>query len=455
MSAAEKGTGKGKDEGAVQSAEGSSSLGLDPSSLPGAGRRSPLPQRTRAGWPAVFFGVATVLWTGATVASLKWKFLDRFSPGTPDHRLGIDFFQVPRGYQNLFHGNSIFLTELSRFGPYSTPYVNHPCVAVAVGSWTSWLGPWTGYCAFVAVSLGLLLFAATLLASALEGAAWKAFAFFVMFCSIPTYYMLWAGQMHVFLVVAVALILAGLVRLEGEREPGGQEGGAKGTAPTATGRPRLTSLSRRAFSDPRRWIEAGILLSLLSKPAVVLMLPVLLVTRETRKCVLTPVVVYAVISLLFLILPVLNPGGYNGSHWTNMVTVALSPKLSYGVSFPIERNLIRHPEIYSLPVLAHRLFDHPLPSAIRTLLGVVILGLSVAPLLQVGKSVRLRSTVAVVCLCVAVHYLTYHAICEYQYTTLLPLLPARFGSGSGKTRRSCADCWRHRLRFPCSSSCPR
>ena len=78
---------------------------------------------------------------------------------------------------------------------------------------------------------------------------------------------------------------------------------------------RTDAAGTRGFSPNRhlRRIQAGILLSLFSKPAVVLMLPVLLVTRETRKCVLGPVAVYAVVSLLFLALPVLNPGGYNGN----------------------------------------------------------------------------------------------------------------------------------------------
>ena len=112
---------------------------------------------------------------------------------------------------------------------------------------------WTSYYLFVGLSLGLLLLGARLLATVSAGAAWKAFAYFAMFCSMPVYLMLWTGQIHVLLVVAVALILAGLMRLE------------------------------RADPNPNRcrhWIQAGLLLSMLSKPAVVFMLPVLLVTAR-------------------------------------------------------------------------------------------------------------------------------------------------------------------------------
>ena len=79
----------------------------------------------------------------------------------------------------------------------------HPCLAVAVGSWTFWLGTWVGYYAFVGLSLALLLLCERLLASALDGPAWKAFAYFAMFCSLPVYLMLWTGQPHVLLVVSV------------------------------------------------------------------------------------------------------------------------------------------------------------------------------------------------------------------------------------------------------------
>ena len=411
---------------------------------------------------AAIFVVLTVLWIGVMLASLRWNFLDRFSVGTQDHLVGIDFFQVPRGYQNLFHGNSILLTELSAFGPYSTPYVLHPCLAVAVGSWTSWLGPWPGYCAFVALSLGLLLLAAGLLASALEGVAWKAFAFFAMFCSIPVYYMLWAGQMHVFLVVAVALILAGLMRLEGARSEAGGERHVRGRKAEREGqRPRRVlpaglyrALSAIRCSDPRRWVQAGVLISLLSKPTVVVMLPVLLLTRETRRYVLAPLVVYTLISLLFLVVAVLNPGGYNGDHWANMVVVSSTSKLTYWLSAPVTRDVTRHPDIYCLPVLARRLMGHPLSSAIGMLLAAIVLGLSAAPLLpgrktrqecpggdrtarrrderpssppfrpQTARALRLHAAVVAVCACVLIHYLAYPAVCEYQYVTLLPLLPA-------------------------------
>ena len=355
------------------------------------------PPTRAAYWCAVALVAVAVIWTGAMMASLHWLFLDRFSASMPDGRTGVDFFQMPRGFKNLFCGNSIFLTELSQFGPHSTPYMAHPAAAIAVGSWALGLGPWGGYYAFVGLSLGLLLLAGRLLASVFEGPGWKAFAYFAMFCSIPVYYMLWAGQIHVVLVLAVALVLTGLMRLESD-EP---------------------NAARYV-----RWIQAGILISLLSKPIVIFMFPVLLLTRETRRCVLPPVLIYTVISLLFLVVPELNPGGYNGRHWANMLMVSLTPKPFYWLSIPAARDLTERPELYALPTMFHRFFGHPLPSLVANLPAAVILATGALPLLLPARSARIRAAVVTVCLCVLMHYLAYYAVFEYQYTTLLPLLPA-------------------------------
>ena len=67
------------------------------------------------------------------LVSLHFRFLDRFVVGTRTE-VGIDFFQAPRGFDNLLHGISIFLTEVSHCNPHSTPFYNHPFMAVAIGS---------------------------------------------------------------------------------------------------------------------------------------------------------------------------------------------------------------------------------------------------------------------------------------------------------------------------------
>ena len=106
---------------------------------------------------------------------------------------------------------------MDEYGPsYGSMYLNHPLLAVAIGPWLAALVPWTAYGVFVVGSLGVLYLSGRLLASVFDSPAQRGFAYCVMFCSLPTYLMLWAGQVHVLLVLAVTLILAGLMRLEQE-----------------------------------------------------------------------------------------------------------------------------------------------------------------------------------------------------------------------------------------------
>ena len=76
-----------------------------------------------------------------------------------------------------------------------------------------------------------------------EGRLLRAFTLFAFFCSLPTYLMLWNAQMHVLLVLAVALTLGGLVGLERDEQR-----------------------STRSL----RMLQIGLLISLLSKPVALL-----------------------------------------------------------------------------------------------------------------------------------------------------------------------------------------
>src|SRR5690349_17496075 len=82
---------------------------------------------------AMIFVTATAVLT--MIASLKWRFLDRFVAGARHGKIGFDFFPVPRGFDNLLHGANIFMSGASDYGPYGSWYLYHPVVAVAIGSW--------------------------------------------------------------------------------------------------------------------------------------------------------------------------------------------------------------------------------------------------------------------------------------------------------------------------------
>ena len=115
--------------------------------------------------------------------------------------------------------------------------------------------------------------------------------------------------------------------------------------------------------QPRRvfflWIQLGVLISLLSKPSVALMLPVLLIVPETRPKLLLPLAIYAVVSLAFLLLESLNPDGLNAIHWLNMAKASSSPIQMLRIATPFENNLLTDNGVYSLPVIVGRTLGEP------------------------------------------------------------------------------------------------
>ncbi|HTU24784.1 MAG TPA: tetratricopeptide repeat protein [Pirellulales bacterium] len=359
----------------------------------------PTPRRLEL-WGSALVMVLVVAWTCVMILSLKERFLDRFCQGTYQSALGADFFCNPRGFRNLAAGSNIFLTQSDNYGPYATQFLSHPMVAVVVGSWTAKLPTWTAFGSFVGVSLVLLALSAGVLAAQFQSRLLQAFTFFAIFCSLPTYLMLWNAQTHVLTILAVALMLAALVALE------------------------------RDESKPRVFLwmlQIGLLVSLLSKPVVLLALPVMVAARETRRALVWPIVAYAAISVLFLIVPALNSGGYNGFHWLNMLNASSSRaplnKLSYPHEFTFENSPQVYAELYSLPVYAERRTGSPVPQALLKLPLLAILATSVLPLFLESRGLRIRLVLATLMLCLLSHFLCFKVVWEYHYTTVLPALP--------------------------------
>ena len=203
---------------------------------------------------------------------------------------------------------------------------------------------------------------AWLLASAFQSPAYRGFAYFAMFCSLPTYLMLWNAQAHIFLIVAVGMILSGLMRLA--EEPHAERYG--------------------------RWIQLGLVIAMLSKPVVILMLPVLFLLPETRKLLL-PLAVYAAVSLLCLIAGDVNPGGYNGIHWLNIVGAGSGTRQSLNRLVPTEFDLLQNLGLYSLPIFVNRNLGYAIPAAFFRIPLVAVLVMSFSPLVLDEREQRLRS----------------------------------------------------------------
>ncbi len=299
-------------------------------------------------WGSRILVALVLVWTLAMIVSVREGFLNRFVSGASSGNPGSDFF-CARGFDNLISGSNIYFTELSDYGPYSAVFLSHPMVAVAIGPWTLPLPPWTAFGLSFAVCLILLAMSAGAIAYQLEGRLLRAFTLFALFCTMPTYLMLWLGQTHVVLILAVGLMFAGLIGLERDQQ----------------------SSARSLWM-----LRIGLLISLLSKPAALLALPVLFATRETRRALILPIATYAAVSALFLLTPALNRGGYNGYHWLNMLSASSSPAPMYSLVFPSQLNLVRSPEIYSLPLYLTRLTGAPVPGGLLRLPLLAILTVS-------------------------------------------------------------------------------
>jgi len=321
-------------------------------------------------------GCATILTIVLFLFSFRYRFLDQFVIGSWHGNIGADFFSVPRGFLNLLQNTSMFDTAASSYGPYATQYFFHPAVAVLLGSWLSLFSPMVAFWVWVVCSIVLLLYAGHLFRQD------SAVAYPVMICSFPVYLMLWNAQMHVFTVLALALVVSGVLDYWHERN----------------------QLSRD------RKIMIGVLVSLLTKPMIVIVLPYLLVNRELRRPLFVAGLAYAGVSLACVFLPPLNPAGDNLIHWTNIVQES-------GKINPLKA------EMFSLPVFVKLLYP------VNFYTGFIVklpLFASFIPLIWFGRLRTGNRRFAFSCLGVSLvifsYYLAYTTVWEYHYATLYPVL---------------------------------
>ncbi len=227
--------------------------------------------------------------------------------------------------------------------------------------------------------------------------------------------------------MAVALILSGLMRLAEEPQ------------------------SERRYC---RWIQSGLVISLLSKPVVVLMLPVLFLLPETRRKLLCRWAVYAAVSLLFLLVGRLNPGGYNGIHWLNIVRVTSSlrtsplKRVSDGNRSPAMPGALFLARYFSVGFSVARFLR--CSSGFR-LLAVVVMSLS--PLVLAGREQRLRAAIVTVSLCILSHFLCTTGFWNTTTRRCCRCCPFCFGFGGVKACPGFVGCLLASSWFPCWSSC--
>lgn len=373
--------------------------------------------------------VLTAAVFGVFLLSLKFHFLDKFFATTWHGRFGFDYFSVPRAFKNLLHGMSIFATPDGSFGPYASWYPYHPSLAVWLGGPLSLFSPWASYAAFVILSAAVLFACAWLLGRFVPDAAPRRAGYFIMLCLPAVYLMLWCGQMHVFTVAAAALILADLLDLLFIKNP------------------RWSA--RLGKYELRPALAAGILVSLFSKPMLLLILPALFAVRLYRASIIGSCGVYALVSAVFLFVRPLNPQGVgtdvlidaavNPAMLVKTVIVGGRESLTYRTEF-LHDNAIHwlnlksrsgfpdhgNMEFFSLSsFLAHA--GLAVPQRVFMLPVYFIVFLSGLCYFVKNTEKRLACVLNVCALGILSFYTSYAVVYEYHYTTLAPVLAVMLG----------------------------
>jgi len=364
--------------------------------------------------------VVTVLWAGVLLASLRYGLLNGFFfDGSHAHVQGIDFFPVVRAFLGVAHGGSAFDTFSVPYGPCATWFLYHPVLALALGPWLAWMSPWTAYAVWSVLSLAMMAFAAWILMQCGSDPLRRALVALVMLGAFPTFVVLYSGNIQAVMVLAVTLVMAAIQQM-------------------AT----LEEEDARGMQHARRMLMAGLLISMFSKPVVLIMLPLLLLLKETRRTALKAVAIYGAVSLAFVVVPLLNPVAMS---WSDRIDLATHPAVvqqtmnvytnGFVVTPPMKDNVVHwlameaftdfrfmHIDVESLPVFLDGWLGVHTPDAIYRLPAILILELSVLVALLPKRRERLEAALQLIMAASLSFLLMYSLIWEYHYTAVLPVL---------------------------------
>jgi len=330
--------------------------------------------------------------------------------------IGTDYWCIPRGFLNLLHGHSLYDTfNGAQFGgPIVTWYLGHPAFELIVAPWYAFFSPATSFSLWSLTSIALLLCVGAIYAQrAPSRLARSACMFFCVF-GVPALCLLASGNMHTWLVLALALVIVGLYDMS--------------LAPDDRGSQRM--------------LAAGLLLSLLSKPIVLFMLPMLLLLRSTRRITLIVIAAYVAVSAVCVLVPSLNPEGIG---LQREIALFLDPayvrehmniyKNQFVVTAEMKDNAIHwlnlvaqsdfywnHIQIFSLSAFVNDLTGINLPAAVYKIPLLVALLCSLAVVGIRNRADQLLAATWAVMLLSLTFFLCYNTVWEYQFTAIIPLL---------------------------------
>ena len=329
---------------------------------------------------------------------------------------GIDYWCVPRGFLNLLSGHSLYDTfnGVQFGGPGVTWYLGHPAFELLVAPWFAFLSPAGSLSLWSMTSIVVLLCIGSMYARRVRSALGKSACMFLCVFGIPALSLLASGNMHTWLVLALALVIVGLFDMSQSQD---DRGG-------------------------RRKLAAGLVISLLSKPIVLFALPMLLLLRQTHRTTLIVIAVYAVVSALFVLVPALNPEGVG---LQREIALFLDPayvrehmniyKNEFVVTAEMKDNAIHwlnliaqsdfywnHIQIFSLSAFVNSLAGTALPAAIYKIPLLLALLCSLGVVGIKDRARRLMAAAWAVMLLSLTFFLSYNTVWEYQFTAIIPLL---------------------------------
>jgi hypothetical protein len=357
--------------------------------------------------------IVTALWAAFLLLSLHFGWLDAFFfDASHAHVQGIDFFPVERGWLNLLAGRSEFDTFHSGFGPYATWLVYHPALVVVLGPFLMAFKPWAAYAVWSVISLSLMGLSAFFIMRQGTGSLHRALVA-LLFLGFPTMLMLHVGNVQAVLVLSCALLFAALDSMASN------------------------GVTRRNEA----MLLAGILISLFSKPIVFAMLPLFLLLKETRRSALRSIAIYAVVSLVFLTMPALNPVAMT---WAQRWFLAMHPDVisqtmnpftnGFIVTVPMQDNAIHwlamlglsdfrllHIDVYSLPALLDGWLGERTPDSFYKVPSILVLELSILIFFIRDRKARLEAALSTVMAASLLLFVTYGLVWEYHFTAIFPI----------------------------------
>lgn len=368
-----------------------------------------------------FAGIPLLYWAGSialvlfSLFSLHTGWLNSFFWAAEHASVkGIDFYCGPKAFLNLKEGRSMYDTWGGSpwyNGGSMTWYLSHPAFAVWITSWYSWFSPETSWWLWNITQMLTLLFGGFLMGLSLPPGRSRGIVLLMSSFSFPAWWMLYVGNWHAPVVLSLALLFAGILMCIQGKERGG-----------------------------KLLFALGLMVSLFSKPVVVLTIPLFLIAENLRRSTLFVLGIYSMVSVIMLLVPLFNPQAIgihktlwlishpefirenlniyknnfrlneymldNSIHWTNLIAQS--------------SHYLNHIEIFSLSVFVNTITGKMISPAVFKIPVWICFGLTLLyPM--VGTDRKQLYVLLLTAAFSLTFFMSYNTVWEYQYASVIPV----------------------------------